>query len=274
MARRKRREEEHPDERWLVTYADVLTLMFVLFMVLFSISIVNTSKFDMLKETLQDAFSSGLVAGGESVLPSAEGRTPTPVVDGSVSIGPSLPTLGGIDLATAPAEQGLETSQLEAARRAIEERARAAGLAGNVTASVDERGLVVRLETDGILFASGSAALTPAGASILNPIAHSLRALPNPIRVEGHTDPNPISTAQFPSNWELSGARASAVVRSLAGDGIPDSRLQFAGFGSTRPIARNDTAAGQSRNRRVEILVLRMQGAPGRPPADVGAPTP
>lgn len=274
MARRKKLEEEHPDERWLVTYADVLTLMFVLFMVLFSISIVNTSKFDMLKETLQDAFSAGLVAGGKSVLPSAEGQAPTPVVDQSVSIAPSLPAVGGIDLASAPAEQGLETSQLEAARRAIEEKVEAAGLAGNVTASVDERGLVVRLETDGILFASGSAVLTPAGAGILDPIGRSLRELPNPIRVEGHTDSNPISTALFPSNWELSGARASAVVRSLAGDGIPESRLQFAGFGSTRPIARNDTAAGRSRNRRVEILVLRMQGAPGQPPADVGAPTP
>lgn len=266
--RRKKRVEEHPDERWLVTYADVLTLMFVLFMVLFSISVVNTSKFDLLKKTLQDAFSSGLVSGGQSVLPKVEGPTVAPVIDQlSSRIAPQVPTIGGINLGAASPEQALETRQLQAAERAINAKVDAAGLKQAVTTTVNERGLTVRLQTDGVLFDSGSAALRPEGARILAPIAASLRKLPNPIRVEGFTDSNPISTAQFPSNWELSGARASAVLRTFDGAGIPAARLQFSGFGDTRPAASNSSAQGRAQNRRIEVLVLRLQGAPGQPPA-------
>jgi len=270
MARRKKRVEEHPDERWLVTYADVLTLMFVLFMVLFSISVVNTSKFDLLKQTLQDAFTSGLVSGGESVLPKVDGPTPATAVDTpSTRIAPEVPTMGGISLGAASPEQALETRQLEAAERAIDARVADAGLRESIRTSVDERGLTVRLQTDGVLFDSGSAALRPEGARVLGPIAASLRRLPNPIRVEGHTDANPIATAQFPSNWELSGARASAVVRTLDAAGIPASRLQFSGFGETRPVVGNESAAGRAQNRRIEVLVMRLQGAPGQFPAAV-----
>src|SRR5688500_7189647 len=97
MARRKQRHEEHPDERWLITYADVLTLMFVLFMVLFSISVVNTAKFDLLKQTLQDAFNSGLAQGGESVLETNPGR-PAPAVTTQLGqIAPQVPTLQGLN---------------------------------------------------------------------------------------------------------------------------------------------------------------------------------
>jgi chemotaxis protein MotB len=267
-SRRKKRVEEHPDERWLVTYADVLTLMFVLFMVLFSISVVNTSKFDLLKETLQDAFSSGLISGGERVLPEVADATPAPVVDIPASrIAPEVPTIGGISLGAASPEQALETSQLEAAQRTIDAKVADAGLERSVTTAVNERGLSVRLQTDGVLFDSGSATLRPDGARILTPIAASLRKLPNPVRVEGHTDSNPIATAQFPSNWELSGARASAVVRTFEAGGIPASRLQFAGFGDNRPAADNASEAGRAENRRIEVLVLRLQGAPGQSPA-------
>jgi chemotaxis protein MotB len=267
-SRRKKRVEEHPDERWLVTYADVLTLMFVLFMVLFSISVVNTSKFDLLKQTLQDAFSSGLISGGEKVLPEVEGPTPAPVVDiPSSRIAPEVPTVGGLNLGAASPEQALETRQLEAAQRTIDAKVADAGLKRSITTTVNERGLVVRLQTDGVLFDSGSAALKPEGARILAPIAASLSKLSNPIRVEGHTDSNPISTAQFPSNWELSGSRASAVVRTFEAGGIPASRLQFAGFGENRPAADNTTEAGRAKNRRIEVLVLRLQGGPGQSPA-------
>jgi chemotaxis protein MotB len=261
MARRKQRHEEHPDERWLVTYADVLTLMYVLFMVLFSISVVNTSKFEILKESLQDAFNSGLANGGAAVLTSAPG---TP----SSQIAPEVPSVGGISISEASPGQILETAQLEAARDQIRQRLEQAGLAENVSLEVTERGLGVRLETDGVLFDPGRAVLRPEGARLLAPIAGTLRGLPNPIRVEGHTDDTPISTAQFPSNWDLSAIRASAVVRTLVGAGVPDGRLQGAAYGDTRPIADNGTAEGRSRNRRVEIYVLRLQGAPSQSPAE------
>ena len=265
--RRKERHDEHPDERWLVTYADVLTLMFVLFMVLFAISVVNTGKFDLLKQSLQDAFNAGVAAGGESVLVSSDG-TVTPVVDTLMSqIAPEVPSAGGISLAAASPEQMLETKQLEAAEKAINAKLADAGLGGRVSTSVNERGLAVRIETDGVLFDPGQALLRPEGVAIITPIAVSMRALPNPIRVEGHTDSTPINSSQFPSNWALSGVRAAAVVQSFQSSGIPERRLILGGYGETRPVGDNDTAAGRAANRRVEILVLRLNGAPGQSPA-------
>jgi chemotaxis protein MotB len=259
MARRKKREEEHTDERWLITYADVLTLMFVLFMVLFSISVVNTSKFEMLKETLHTAFSAGITDGGDSVLNEMAKTAGLDVPAGSM-IAPVVPSAGGTDTAAETA-QALETRQLEAAKRAIDATVERAGLDTSVDTHIDQRGLWVRLATDGVLFDSGSAALRQEGADLLDPISITLRRLPNPVRVEGHTDSNPISTAIYASNWELSGGRAAAVVRRLAGNGMPGGRLELSGFGDTRPISTNDTAAGRAANRRVVVLVQRIQSA-------------
>jgi chemotaxis protein MotB len=267
VAKRKQRHEEHPDERWLITYADVLTLMFVLFMVLFSISVVNTAKFDLLKQTLQDAFNSGLANGGTSVLETNPG-VPAPAVTTQLGqIAPEVPTVAGISVSEGTAGQVLETAQLQAAQKAIDEKLDKAGLEDTVDTTVNERGLAIRLETDGVLFDPGSAALRPEGARIIAPIAASLRGLPNPVRVDGHTDSTPIATAQFPSNWELSVVRAAAVVRTIQSVGVPETRLQAAGYGETKPIGDNDTVAGRADNRRVEILVLRMQGAPDQSPA-------
>ncbi len=267
MAKRKVRHEEHPDERWLITYADVLTLMYVLFMVLFSISVVNTAKFDVLKQSLTDAFNSGLAAGGASILSSSPGE-PSPVVDTPTSrIAPEVPSVGGISISQASPGQILETSQLQAAEEKIDSTLQKAGLGDSVSTTVNERGLAVRLETDGVLFDPGAATLRSEGARIIVPIAASLKGLPNPIRVEGHTDDAPIRTAQFPSNWELSTGRASAVVRTVIGSGVPSARLQATGYADTRPVADNGSGAGRSQNRRVEIYVLRLQGAPDQSPA-------
>ncbi|HMN99424.1 MAG TPA: OmpA family protein [Miltoncostaeaceae bacterium] len=267
MAKRKQRHEEHPDERWLITYADVLTLMFVLFMVLFSISVVNTAKFDMLKQTLQDAFNSGLAAGGTSVLETNPGVPAPAVTTQAGQIAPEVPSIQGISIADASPEQVLESAQLQAAQQSIASKLDDAGVGGRVSTSVNERGLAIRLETDGVLFTPGSATLQAAGATIIAPIARSLKALPNPVRVEGHTDSTPIASARFPSNWELSGDRASAVVRTMIAEGVPAGRLQASGFADTRPVADNERATGRAMNRRVEILVLRMQGAPSQSPA-------
>lgn len=267
MAKRKQRHEEHPDERWLITYADVLTLMYVLFMVLFSISVVNTSRFELLKESLTDAFNSGLAAGGSSVLATNPG-VPSPVVDTPTSrIAPEVPSVGGVSISEASPGQILETSQLKAAEKAIDAKLKKLGLEKKVNTTVNERGLAVRVKTDGVLFDSGAAILRPEGARIVAPVAASLKGLPNPIRVEGHTDSRPINTAQFPSNWALSGVRAAAVVQAMYTAGVIESRLQVAGFGAARPVADNATAPGRSENRRVEILILRLQGAPNQSPA-------
>lgn len=267
MAKRKQRHEEHPDERWLITYADVLTLMFVLFMVLFSISVVNTAKFDLLKQTLQDAFNSGLAAGGSSVLETSPG-TPAPAVTTQVGqIAPEVPTLAGLGVQDASPEQVLESAQLQAAQKAIEGKLDKAGLGSRVSATVNEKGLAIRLETDGVLFTPGSDVLQPAGARIIAPIAASLKGLPNPVQVIGHTDSTPIHTARFASNWDLSVLRAVAVLDTVRAGGVPETRLQASGYGDTKPIGDNGSAAGRALNRRVEILVLRMQGAPSQSPA-------
>ncbi len=249
------------DERWLITYADVLTLMFVLFMVLFSISVVNTSKFEALKETLQQAFSSGIADGGDSVLTQMARQAGVEAPDVSSTVAPANPSTGGPSAGQVSAAAALETRQLEAAKRAIDTAVERAGMKANVTTSIDQRGLHVRLATDGVLFDSGSAALRPEGERLLVPIAGALRRLPNPVRVEGHTDSNPISTAVYASNWELSGGRAAAVVRRLEAGRVAGGRLEVSGFGQTRPISTNDTAAGRAANRRVDVLVQRTQGA-------------
>jgi len=278
MAKRKKLAEEHTDERWLITYADVLTLMFVLFMVLFSISVVNTSKFELLKQSLSNSLSAGLpgTTGGESVLPEAAQGQVAPINDTSpTNIAPEVPgASSGISFTNAPAEQVLESKQLDAAKNQIDEQILKSGLQAKVKTTVNERGLAVRLQTDDVLFGSGSAALRPGAGALLSPVATAVRGLPNPVRVEGHTDTNPISTAQFPSNWELGGARSAAVVRYMIGAGVPAARLQNVGFADTRPVAHNASGDGRAQNRRVEVLVLRLQGAPGQTPARALAGTP
>ena len=270
MAKRKPPHEEHPDERWLITYADVLTLMFVLFMVLFSISVVNTSKFELLAESLKESLNGGLptVDGGESILPETAGSTPSPIANSSPDqVAPDIPLEGQpANLASGTPSQALETDQLESVEAQIEAKIQKAGLQDKVDTTVNERGLAVRLQTDDLLFGSGDATLQPGYQRVLAPIAGAVGKLPNGIRVEGHTDDRPIGTGRFPSNWELGSARSAAVVRFMEARGIPRSRLQNAGYADSRPLAPNGTAAGRAQNRRVEILILRLQGAPGEGP--------
>lgn len=271
MARRKR-HEEHPDERWLITYADVLTLMFVLFMVLFSISVVNTGKFEELKKSLSSSLSGGVGEGSQGVLPGEPSGAPSPIVTGPPSrIAPEIPApLDKVTVLQSSTAQALESDQLERVREAIANQVRRAGLGERVTTSVDARGLTVRLETDDVLFASGSATLRPGADVLLAPVVRAVRRLPNPVLVEGHTDLDPIATAAFPSNWELSTGRSGAVVRRLIAGGVAPGRLQSIGFAATRPVGDNRTAAGRAANRRVEILVARLQGAPPVTPAAPG----
>lgn len=266
---KKQHHEEHPDERWLLTYADMITLLFVLFIVLFAISAVNTSKYEALKDGLSSALSSANLTGGESLLPGVQTQQPAPITPTAPSITPDFSKSGGSDAGSGGGAVGpgdaerREEQQLKEAKRKIEAAAAAAGLADKVQATVGERGLSVRLLTDDVLFPSGSADLSPRANTILKPVVDALKALPNPVRVEGHTDSNPISTARFPSNWELASGRAAAVVRDFAALGVDSDRLQATGYADTRPVDTNATDAGRAANRRVEVLVLRLLGRGG-----------
>jgi chemotaxis protein MotB len=259
-------EEEHEnEERWLVSYADMMTLLFCLFMVLFAISSVNTSKFQALSKALQNAFSGAILSGGKNVMQSgSQTQGPTPAAE------PPLPTITPITQAASssqasgqesPAEKAAlkEQQSFEALKRRIDALVREQGVAANVKTSIRRDGLIIELLTDGVFFDSGSALLKPAASRLLAKVGHVVASEhEHPVVVEGHTDSQPIRTAQYPSNWQLSGARAAAVIQNLAADGVLERRLSLSGYASERPADTNSTPQGRARNRRVDIVLTRL----------------
>jgi chemotaxis protein MotB len=266
--RRGGHEEAHADERWLLTYSDMITLLMALFIVMWSISSVNISKFDQLKASLKSAFSGKILPSNQSILtgqnsPFEQDGSPVSPIQPTPSqtLQPSL--AASISSSITQAAQRQDAENLRALQRRVEEYARQHGFASFVRTSIDERGLVVRLLTDKVLFASGSAVLRPAGMPLLTEIGNLLDQpdLVNPVRVEGNTDDVPIHTAQYQSNWELSAARAASVVEFLLGHGLAPHRVSLAGYADQHPLATNWTAAGRAANRRVDIVILRRSFA-------------
>ena len=260
-------EAEHDEsERWLVSFADMMTLLFALFMVLFSISSVNTSKLTALQKSLQDAFSGAVLSGGKAIMQTGNETSPkraqaTPPI-------PSLTPLISQATTSLTNPSTLKKAQKEQEdfqelKRRIDSEARKAGLKGKVLTTVRRRGLEIEILTDKVFFDSGSATLKPQALGILDKVAVILAGEhEHPIVVEGHTDSQPIHASLYPSNWELSGARAAAVVRDFVGDGVNSRRVSFSGYGSNEPIATNSTAAGRSKNRRVEVVLSRINPLP------------
>jgi chemotaxis protein MotB len=252
-AKRRKKHEEHEEhenhERWLITYADMITLLMVLFIVLFAIGQTDLEKFRQLQEGLAEGFGneSGLLESGEGLLADQSAFGPEQQAEAADAVEAR---------ANARAAIAEDRASLEATQATIDERLTAAGVREGVDLRIEDRGLIVTIITDQVLFSPGSDVMTSAGASILGPIAASILDLPNDVSVEGHTDSTPISTARFASNWELSTARATSVLRQLSSiaDLDPD-RLSAAGYGDTHPIADNGTPTGRAANRRVEIVV-------------------
>ncbi len=258
-------EEEHEnEERWLISFADMMTLLFCVFMVLFAISSVNTSKFESLKRSLETSFNDKLVSGGEKIMETGATQSTARAVPE-----PPLPTLMPVEAVDASMDKAREQIAADKAKaeddgfkrlkRRIDAAARAAGLAQKVRTEVRTRGLVVQLLTDGVLFDSGQAVLKPASHRLLDSLGGIIRSeRDHPVVVEGYTDSQPMSSAQYPTNWELSGARASSVVRRFIGRGVPIERLSAMQFAHQHPIATNATEQGRSRNRRVEVVLTRL----------------
>jgi chemotaxis protein MotB len=254
-------EEEHEsDERWLLTYADMITLLMALFMVLFSISSVNISKFKSLQHSLQDAFSGRVLPGGRALEESGGSTTSKSVVDN-----PPASLRSTTDAASAKAQQAAaaaaakaEEKDFKALKAHVDAYVAKHGLSSKVTTLVTRDGLVIRLLTDKLLFASGSATVEPGGRDLLTKVGTLLRAEnQHEIRVRGFTDTVPIHTTAFPSNWELSAGRAASVVRAFAAAGVAETRLEAVGRASLDPLTTNATADGRARNRRVEVLLPR-----------------
>jgi len=264
--RRKKHHEEHEehiDERWLLTYADMITLLMALFIVLFSISSVNKSEYEVLQRTLSDAFSGKVFPGGKGIKEAGGSDANATSVGSSpnaASIRPNEEGGPGNQAVKAEAEQ----KQFERLKAAVDAAIRDKGMDGKVRAKVSDRGLEVRLLTDDLLFDSGSAVPKVAGADLLLDIGQILKVdKDHPVLVEGHTDDVPIASAQFPTNWELSAARATGVVRVLAGGGITPKRLTAQGRADLDAIASNGTLGGRAMNRRVEILLPRQVASIG-----------
>jgi chemotaxis protein MotB len=266
---KKHEEEEHENhERWMVSYADMLTLLFVLFVVLFAMSQVDKDKFAALAKGLSESL------GGPITV------QPGPTPEGSVLDG--LP--GAVDIASAiapdeevtkaeldaaaaqaalaeaqrvAAEAQSEYAELDSARDRIESALRMAGYEGAAQFEIDERGLVVHIVADEVLFDAEQAELRPEGRRILDSVAPTLRALPNDLGVEGHANHLPVTPGgPWPSNWELSAYRATTVVRYLAGDGVPQERMAANGYSDTRPLVPDSDPNAVTVNRRVDVVVM------------------
>src|SRR4051812_18538781 len=251
-----------PDERWLLTYADMITLLMALFIVMFAISSVNTSKFEALQKSLKEAFSGNVMPGGEAVLQTGgnpKGREQPKVQPPVPAIQPLIQKQFDKQQAKRAGQQGSEDEQFKQTKKNIDDYAKQHKLNKKVPPEIPRRGLVIRLLTDGVLFDSGEAKIKPGAMPLMQKIGGLLQVdQEHPINVEGHTDNVPIHSSQFPTNWELSTARASSVVRLLIADNAPAERLGAVGYAQLHPIASNDGAGGRSRNRRVEIVLLRV----------------
>jgi chemotaxis protein MotB len=262
--RRRRTEEpeEHPDERWLLTYSDMITLLMALFIVMWAISSVNVSKFDQLKASLNSAFSGKVLPQNNSVLTgqrAAFAQDGAPVTSITQSSSQPAFTMKSIAASISAAAAHQDLQNLKRIERQVESYARKHGFAGKIRTSVDERGLVVRLLTDEVLFDSGEAVLKSKSLPLLAEISTLLTrgGISNHVRVEGNTDNVPISGGAFPSNWELSSARADAVLQFLLTHGVAPSRLSETGYADQNPVAPNATAEERGLNRRVDLVVLR-----------------
>src|SRR6185503_15287800 len=267
MGRRHKHEEHANHEAWAIPYGDLITLLLAFFVVMYAMSSVNEGKYRVLSDSLVAAFNGAP-------------KTLEPIQVGEKQMGP------GAELAINIARRPMIESQ---SRRSIAPIAMAqlpmppdpagqseelAGVANEVEQSMSDlidRELVtvrrhgkwveVEIKTD-ILFPSGVATLSPPAEQVLQQLAETLKPFPNSIRVEGHTDNRPINTSTFPSNWELSAARAASVVHLFAKGGVDPARLAVIGLGEFRPAQSNDTPEGRNANRRVLIVILGGDQAP------------
>lgn len=252
--RRSRRYEKDIRERWLLPYSDFTTVLLCFFIVMYSLSTIDAEKFEALARVLQQA-----LGGGGSIVIEA------PLSD----IGPDAVQPFSKDRVT---DDFLADSiQLAVIEQQLRELFEQSGIAAQVEIATEERGLVVSIQ-DTVLFASGSAELTAFAREVMDDVGLVLLQTANYIRVEGHTDNQPIHTVRFPSNWELSVARSTCVIQYLiARHNFPPERLGATGYGEYRPKVSNDTPENRQVNRRVDFVILssKYEGsepAPFEPP--------
>ena len=249
---RKKRVEEHENvERWLVSYADFITLLFAFFVVMYAISSVNEGKYRVMSDSLVNAFREA------------------PTTDKAIQMGTrNAEILPGTGMPIGKAvqhPQGNTPERQQAAERmkkvakSVLEAMQPLARNGKVRVTQSPRGITVEINAS-LLFNSGDAVLQAQTAQALAAVAKVLAGVDNPIQVEGHSDNVPISSPAYPSNWELSSARAGSVVRLFAELGVPTTRMVAIGYADNQPLDTNATAEGRARNRRVNVLILNEIG--------------
>jgi chemotaxis protein MotB len=261
-------EEAHENhERWLVSYADMMTLLMVLFIVLFAISQVDQKKFAELKNGLAVGFGNPTVAfnGGEaSLLESSESDSPMDMSSGiggltsdATAVQEAVQAKERAQASQRQAKAAEEVKNFDKIKEQITAQLATQGLQNQVTFTIDERGLIVTIVTSAIIFNGNEARLLDTGRRIVDGIGPAITTLPNKVEVDGHTNQLSGGTGDYPSGWELSTARASSVLRLLHTDaGIPETRLMAAGFADTKPLYPTTDPRAADLNRRVEIIVL------------------
>jgi chemotaxis protein MotB len=231
MAKKHKHEEHEKHERWLVSYADFITLLFAFFVVMYSISSVNEGKFRVVAQSIVEALN--------------------PMINMSATTLRFQPESSG-----GPTSAKAITVDMQIYKK-LSEAIIATDNTGRVKVEQGERGITISI-TDTMLFQPGQAVVLSEARGMLVSVAAILRDFQHQIRIEGHTDNIPIHTKEFPTNWELSAARALNITRLLTEGGyLPPERLAASGYGEFHPVASNDTADGRAQNRRVELVVLK-----------------
>lgn len=238
-------------ERWLLTYADMITLLLALFVILFALSTINAKKFKLFEQGLTSAFNDTTLtssSGGSGLLPKSN------------SLAPNGKT-GAAPIATvAQTHAGQATPALQKIAATLSQALQSAGLSQYASVQVQRHGVVVQMLADKTYYASDSATLGTTGDQVVDTIASVLRVIPNRVEVQGYTDNEPVLGGAYTSNWELSAVRAVNVVRRLVtADGITPNRLSAVGFGSTHPLVPNTSTANRAENRRVDVVILTSQ---------------
>lgn len=258
MSRKRKAPEHENHERWLISYADFITLLFAFFVVMFATSQTDKGKAQQVSDSVKKALEGEKMS---SVIASILGGTIDDKGKGNAMMrGP-----GGAQKAAQEKTEDKKVAELLPSLKVLSEELRKEIETGRIQISMQPRGLVVSF-TQAALFPSGEDVISLDAYAGLEKVAAAINRIPNPVRLEGHTDSIPIRTPRFHSNWELSSARSIALMELLTNRfGVPVDRLSIAGYADTAPIASNDTQEGRARNRRVDIVVLNEQGMIGEP---------
>ncbi|MBT9237451.1 flagellar motor protein MotD [Pseudomonas inefficax] len=245
MRRRRHTEEHENHERWLVSYADFITLLFAFFVVMYSISSINEGKYKVISQALLGVFNDP--ERSMKPIPIGEERP--------LSVRPAEPLVKDSEQTDA----GLGATSIDPLKTISDDVRDAFGdliKSDQMTVRGNELWIEIELNSS-LLFGSGDAMPSDQAFAIIEKVAGILKPFANPVHVEGFTDNLPIRTAQYPTNWELSSARAASIVRLLAMEGVNPARMASVGYGEYQPVASNDTAEGRARNRRVVLVISR-----------------